>query len=249
VTKIASRVANCPTSIVSIIGLDTEIASTGARADGTGLDAPFCVHVARTGAPLVVPDATLDRRFCDNLLVRSYPGIRFYAGVPVTDGLDEIVGVLCVIDYVPRHGLPARAIETLTDLAELASDRLSLATGAGKRGRGAVQRGLCDGGNAILVVDDSGEIVHWNDAAERLLAAYADDLWRADAERYLPNLRSVVRRAAAPRPDCREADGSSVVALVRADGRETLAVAAVAREFAAREPRYRITLRACEEGD
>jgi hypothetical protein len=48
---------------------------------------------------MVVEDATQDSRFADNPLVTSSPGIRFYAGARLVNGL----GALCVIGQRPRH--------------------------------------------------------------------------------------------------------------------------------------------------
>ena len=63
----------------------------------------FCAHTIRSDDPMVVEDATKDARFADNLLVTSTPHIRFYAGVPLVDG----VGALCVISSAPRKATAA----------------------------------------------------------------------------------------------------------------------------------------------
>ena len=48
-------------------------------------------------------DTLLDPRFCANPLVTDAPDIRFYAGMPLSDGQGHNLGTLCVIDRQPRH--------------------------------------------------------------------------------------------------------------------------------------------------
>ncbi len=62
---------------------------------------------------MVIPDATQDSRFAENPLVRGAPGIRFYAGVGLMDG----VGALCVIGLKPRQ-ITASELEKLEKLAQ-----------------------------------------------------------------------------------------------------------------------------------
>ncbi|WP_075293384.1 GAF domain-containing protein [Pararhizobium arenae] len=60
----------------------------------------FCSHTIETeDGVMVVEDATRDSRFSTNTLVTSSPGVRFYAGVKLMDG----VGALCVIGTSPRQ--------------------------------------------------------------------------------------------------------------------------------------------------
>ena len=73
----------------AIVGLD---------AKQTPRSVSFCSHTIQSDDPMVVEDATLDSRFADNILVTSKPSIRFYAGIPLVDG----VGALCVISSTPR---------------------------------------------------------------------------------------------------------------------------------------------------
>ncbi|MNV84258.1 hypothetical protein D3C71_1781190 [compost metagenome] len=61
---------------------------------------------------MVVEDATRDERFAKNALVTSSPGIRFYAGVSLMDG----IGALCVIGKQPRQATQSE----MTKLAKLA---------------------------------------------------------------------------------------------------------------------------------
>ncbi len=61
---------------------------------------------------MVVEDATQDSRFVSNPLVTSSPGIRFYAGVKLMDG----IGALCVIGRRARQATQ----DEITKLKKLA---------------------------------------------------------------------------------------------------------------------------------
>ncbi len=74
----------------TIIGLDVK---------ETSRDLAFCAHTIQSQGSMVVEDATKDSRFASNPLVTSSPGIRFYAGVKLVDG----IGSLCVIGKHPRQ--------------------------------------------------------------------------------------------------------------------------------------------------
>jgi len=59
----------------------------------------FCTHTIETSGVLVVEDTTRDSRFATNPFVTSVPGVRFYVGVRLMNG----VGALCVIGQQPRR--------------------------------------------------------------------------------------------------------------------------------------------------
>ncbi|WP_037112275.1 GAF domain-containing protein, partial [Pseudorhizobium marinum] len=79
----------------------------------------FCSHTIETPGVMVVEDATIDSRFQSNPLVTSGPGIRFYAGVKLMNG----VGALCVIGRQPRRASGSE-LAKLTKLATLVDVQL-----------------------------------------------------------------------------------------------------------------------------
>lgn len=85
----------------------------------------FCAWTILSAAPLVIPDASQDPRFCTAAVVAGAPNIRFYAGVPIRDLAGFPVGALCVLDLVPRT-LDAARIAALTDVAALLEHALWL---------------------------------------------------------------------------------------------------------------------------
>lgn len=94
----------------TIVGIDTK---------ETPRSQSFCAHTIETPSIMVVEDATKDSRFHDNPLVTSGPGIRFYAGVKLMNG----VGALCVIGRKPRQATESE-LAKLTKLASLVDIQL-----------------------------------------------------------------------------------------------------------------------------
>lgn len=63
----------------------------------------FCGRTLAMEGPVVVPDARADVRYADMPMVVDDPNVRFYAGVPLRAGEDDVkVGTLCLIDPQPR---------------------------------------------------------------------------------------------------------------------------------------------------
>lgn len=63
----------------------------------------FCGRTLAVEGPVVVPDARADARYADMPMVVDDPNVRFYAGVPLRAGEDDVkVGTLCLIDPQPR---------------------------------------------------------------------------------------------------------------------------------------------------
>ena len=110
-------------AVISLIDADRQWfkAVIGLDVSETPRSVSFCDHVIRAMKPLVVEDATKIARFAANPLVTGDPGIRFYAGVPLTGG----VGALCVIGTEPRR-VTAAEIARLTQLAKFVDIHLSV---------------------------------------------------------------------------------------------------------------------------
>jgi len=127
ITRLAARFLGTPITLLTLVDEDRQwFKSTyGFEPRETAREVSFCAHAILSNEVMVVPDATADRRFADNVLVTGDPRIRFYAGAPLRtpDGLN--LGTLCAIDTVPRQfSLEERQV--LADLAALAMDELQL---------------------------------------------------------------------------------------------------------------------------
>ncbi len=69
-----------------------------------------------------IPDASTDVRFADHPLTVSYPFVKFYVGIPVVTSDGQMLGVLSVMDSVPRD----LTKETINDLEALSRQVASL---------------------------------------------------------------------------------------------------------------------------
>ena len=125
ITRLASRVFDAAWSSITVIDGDYAWFPSA-----QGFDIPlmarndtFCSRTTAYGRVTVVSDATLDPAYASLPAVVD-GGIRFYAGVPLTDPLGNTVGVFCVYDHSPRT-LPSADLETLEDLAAWAQQELT----------------------------------------------------------------------------------------------------------------------------
>ena len=125
-TRLAKRLFGVPIALISLVDADRQWFKSciGLPVRETERDISFCGHAIRQDDVLLVPDALADSRFADNPLVTGPPGIRFYAGYPLTVPNGSKLGTLCVIDNRPRS-MDAEDLGLLRDLARMAEQELS----------------------------------------------------------------------------------------------------------------------------
>ncbi len=125
IARVASRSLDVPIALITLIDDDQQFfcAAVGTDTSGTSRADSFCTHAIAVSDPvMVVPDTHHDQRFIDNALVIGDPGIRFYAGAPISTA-GQRIGTLCVIDTEPRQ-ITADDIQTLRDLADMVEQEL-----------------------------------------------------------------------------------------------------------------------------
>ncbi|RZM82909.1 GAF domain-containing protein [Leptolyngbya iicbica] len=126
ITRIAQRAFRVPIALVSLIDAERQWFKScqGFCASETPRDVSFCGHAILEDRPLIVPDARDDPRFHDNPFVMGEPGIRFYAGMPLTVLDGYRLGTLCLIDQQPRT-LDTNEELLLIDLGHLVEQELA----------------------------------------------------------------------------------------------------------------------------
>lgn len=125
---LAAMICETPVALVTLVDSDRQWfkAKIGLEDTHTERDIAFCAHALdQPDDLLVVPDASLDRRFLDNPLVTGSMRIGFYAGAPLRTRSGLVLGTLCVIDHTPRNLSQAQQ-EALASLSRQVMSQLEL---------------------------------------------------------------------------------------------------------------------------
>ncbi|WP_019569149.1 PAS domain S-box protein [Thioalkalivibrio sp. ALE11] len=187
-----------PIAVVSVIDHDHQrlLGTHGACHRRIPREVSFCAHaIATPQHTTIVEDATDDPRFADNPLVTGEPGVRFYAGIPLTleDGL--AVGTLSVMDTRPRR-FDADRIRALEDFAGLAGHILRTeflrgdydATRSAHEHQSRKLHAVLETAAAgIIQIDAGGLIESFNPAAERLFGYSADEVLGRNVSMLMPD--------------------------------------------------------------
>ncbi|WP_145003673.1 putative bifunctional diguanylate cyclase/phosphodiesterase [Pseudomonas oryzihabitans] len=188
--EITSRLFDVPMAFISIVEKERQVfqARVGIVACETDRGIAFCSHTIEQEEALVILDAHLDPRFCNNPLSRGEPHIRFYAGVPLRTPSGQALGTLCVADSWPRNQFSAADLQTLKDLARLVMDafearRLEV---AGKIGQTRFEQIANTSPDGIVCADAEGRITFWNKAAETLFGYSPAQALGQDIELIIP---------------------------------------------------------------
>ncbi len=126
ITLMAAHICQTPIALISMVDEDRLWfkSKQGLKATQIPREIALCSHaILNPKEPLIVEDATKDARFATNPLVVGAPNLRFYAGIPISNGHDFALGALCVMDYEPRQ-LSCFQLESLSILAQSVNHRL-----------------------------------------------------------------------------------------------------------------------------
>ena len=129
ITRLASEICGTPYAAISFAETKRQWfkSEVGMEIRESPLARSFCAQAISQKAPLIINDASLDRRFCDGEYVSAAPGLRFYAGIQLRSSEGIALGVLCVLDVVPRfEGLSRAQQSALGVLASQVEAQLEL---------------------------------------------------------------------------------------------------------------------------
>jgi diguanylate cyclase (GGDEF)-like protein/PAS domain S-box-containing protein len=127
ITSLAAQLLNVPISLISFIDQDRiwSISHHGTDIQQYERIEGFCATAIHDFKPYIVTDASIDPRSQHHPLVKQDPGVRFYAGIPLTVEGKYNLGTLCIIDFKPRV-LTDQELETLILLSKMATDAIDL---------------------------------------------------------------------------------------------------------------------------
>ena len=127
ITSLVRTVLGVPFAAVTLIDQERMWFKSNQGMDGV-VELPreisFCTHTIQAREPMVISDARLDSRFCDNPAVQGGM-VTSYAGVPLSTPDGYNVGALCVFDVKPRDFALAH-IDLLKNFGVLVVDELEL---------------------------------------------------------------------------------------------------------------------------
>ncbi|WP_052055581.1 EAL domain-containing protein [Myxosarcina sp. GI1] len=117
-TYLAAHICQSPVSLISLVDKHRLWFKSRYGLDIAELprERAFCSYAICHKEPFIVSDATKDFLVKDSPLVTNEPKIRFYAAVPLISSGGYTLGVLCVIDYVPRE-ISTEQVEVLKIIA------------------------------------------------------------------------------------------------------------------------------------
>jgi PAS domain S-box-containing protein len=173
-TKLAARMLQVPTALVSLVDHDRQVfasqlglAQPWAAVGETPLSHSFCQYVVDDDAPLIVSDARDDDRVRDNGAIEDL-GVVAYAGMPIRVA-GQTLGSFCAIDARPRDwSEPDLAV--LEDLAAAVASEISLIRAADDAEIKAdtIRAILNVSHDAYVAIDINGQVLEWNPAAQGL---------------------------------------------------------------------------------
>lgn len=124
-TRMAADTFGVPIALISLVDEKRQWFKShqGLDLTETPRETSFCKYAIRQSDIMVVPDATKDPRFANNPLVTGSPGVRFYAGIPLSSPEGHKIGTLCILDMKPRK-FSEREQKMLADFGALVMQEL-----------------------------------------------------------------------------------------------------------------------------
>jgi PAS domain S-box-containing protein len=127
IARLAAYICATPIALVSLVDENRLWfkAKVGIAYEELPRESTFCTQAVHNPELFIIEDALLDERFADNPYVVFEPHVRFYAAAPLITSDGYALGLLCVIDHVPRT-LDGEQLEALRVLARQTVTQLEL---------------------------------------------------------------------------------------------------------------------------
>ena len=119
-TKLAAHITGTPISLINLLEANTQwtVSSFGLDIRHTPREDTVCQYVIQSDIPLEISSMTEDDRFKDKQYVTESPHIRYYYGIPLSNGDGNRVGALCVMDTKPKD-----LSDTQKDMLDIIADQ------------------------------------------------------------------------------------------------------------------------------
>ncbi|RAH98287.1 hypothetical protein DLJ53_26630 [Acuticoccus sediminis] len=243
ILRLARQLVDCPIAFVSTM-VDADHGCAGGAPQGNAL----CAKVHDSGDTVfVVPDASKDPHFTEDLLVHGYPHARFFAGAPIRIQ-DHAVGTLFVLDYGPREALEEDIVASFAMLARFAGQSVEvMARTLSAPSKRAQLEAMADRSNvAVLNVSSTGKIERANRAACLLLRMPHHQLVKQSVQDFVVGWNSLVGVMMRKALNAADAHAEKVkpllVEVTTQDGAITPSRASIVCQLDAGLPRYRVVL-------
>lgn len=180
-TRLATKVLRVPVALVSLVDDHRQFFKSAvglpepwATRRETPLSHSFCQYGVTSAEPLIVMDAREHPWLKDNLAI-SELGVIAYAGIPLLGEQDQVMGMFCAIDSVPRPW-SHDDIETLRELAMMVATEIELrarvralreAEAAREADRALLRSVLDCMEDSVVVTAPDGDIMMANRAAQK----------------------------------------------------------------------------------
>lgn len=126
-TRLAAQITGTPIALISLVDADRVFfkSRVGVATTHVPRQSSFCSEAILSQRVMMVTDAQADARWSAQPPMLEGRPIRFYAGAPFINNEKHALGVLCVMDVVPRE-LPWEQLEALRILAHQVMNHLEL---------------------------------------------------------------------------------------------------------------------------
>lgn len=166
-TKVAVRVFNVPIALVALMDAKRLWfkSNIGLEVSQVPRELTICHHTIQQSQVLALWNAPEDLRFVCNPLVQEV-GVRFYAAAPILTDDGYPLGVVCIVDRIPRQFDTAQ-LSVLTSLARLALQHIELRLELLEKSPIAEQANL-SGEDSLVQRAKSGHLPMNSDAAPKI---------------------------------------------------------------------------------